>query len=101
MKNNSELREEKFAMIRRWQESGLSQIKFSEQENISYATFNYWIKQYRAKNNVDVGKGFIKLQSHSKNVGSENIFSEIIFSNGNTIRLFNALDISELKKLAS
>lgn len=101
MKNNSKLREEKFALVRRWESSGLSQRKFSEQENISYQNLNNWVKVFRKQNTELPKPGFIKIAPAENKISSEKIFSEITFVTGNCIRFFYPIEISQLKKLAS
>lgn len=101
MKNNPEHRERKLAMVRQWEASGLSQRKFSEQENISYQNLNNWVKVFR-KQNAELPKpGFIKIAPAENKISSETIFSEITFVNGNCIRFFHPIEISQLKKLTS
>jgi len=56
-----ETRELMFEQVRVWQDSGLSQKKFCEQENIPYHVFHYWYKVYRNKDKP-VGGSFVKLQ---------------------------------------
>ena len=38
--------EQKRLVYTRWQESGLSRMAFCKREQISYASFNYWHKQF-------------------------------------------------------
>lgn len=99
MKNNKELREEKFAMISRWEQSGLSQRQFCQTENLQFNHFYYWLKRYRGKNS-NKPTGFIKLISEDKPVSTRHIFSEVILANGNTIRFYQSVDGSVLKQLA-
>ena len=95
-------------MIRRWQESSLSQKQFCLDENCSMNNFQYWLKQFRKVNmpSLLVKRGgkksgkFIKLKSPEKNISSGSIFSEVVFANGNRIKFYNAMDISQLKQLA-
>ena len=101
MKNKTEIREERLGIVRRWEASGLSQRKFSAQENISYQNLNNWVKVFR-KQNMELPKpGFIKMALEENKISSETIFSEITFANGNCIRFYHPIEISQLKKLAS
>jgi hypothetical protein len=101
MKNKTEIREERLGIVRRWEASGLSQRKFSAQENISYQNLNNWVKIFRKQNTELPKAGFIKIAVAENNISQETIFSEITFANGNRIKFYNAVDISQLKKLAS
>lgn len=99
MKNNTGLREEKFAMICRWEQSGLNQRQFCQSENIPFNHFYYWLKRYRDQGN-DKAVGFIKLKSDVKPGFTGEIFSEVVFSNGNTVRFYRSVDGAVLKQLA-
>jgi len=107
MKNNLELREERFAMIRRWQESGLTQKQFCINENWTMNNFQHWLKRFRKVNLPATGENvpgekssaFVKLKMPPKNI-SGNPFSEVVFANGNSIRFYDRIEISQLKQLA-
>jgi hypothetical protein len=95
----SKRRDENFGIIRRWQLSGLSQMKFCERERIPFHRFYYWYKQFR-----DYGKeasgGFIELTS-VKALGVEpNRGTEVCFANGNRIVFHGVVGMEELRKLA-
>ena len=47
MESREQLREDRFAMIASWQQSGQSQKQFCLQNNIGYHIFHYWYKVYR------------------------------------------------------
>jgi predicted transcriptional regulator len=111
MKYNTALQEEKFVMIRRWEESGLSQRKFTQQENIAPNNFYYWLKKYRdqkqgkiASAGRKIGKEntarFIKIPVPKKLIDNSFCVSEVVFANGNRIKFYNAVEISQLKQLA-
>ncbi len=105
MKKNEELRAAKFAMLRRWEESGLSQKQFCKNEPQSSNNFHYWLKKYRSLNKKSVDphqrnpEKFIKLNTKTTISGGA-VFSEVIFSNGNRIKFYNPIEISQLKQLA-
>ena len=58
----------------RWQDSGLSRMAFCKQENINYATFNYWHKRFSPK----VQMGFTEIPLHQESDFS----AELIFPSG-------------------
>ena len=94
--------QKKFAMVRDWMESGLSQTAYAQEMNISFHQLNYWVRKYeKSKKQVEKPKGFIKLPESVKQSLPENIFSEVIFANGNRLRFYNQVDISQLKNIAS
>ena len=47
MESREQIREQQFAMITTWQQSGHSQKQFCLQNNIAYHVFHYWYKVYR------------------------------------------------------
>lgn len=97
MKIPNEIREEKFAMIRRWTESGLSQKQFCEKENVTFNNFQYWLKRFRNQHNLEKSDGFIKIQTPV----AESCAVELILLNGNRIRFFNKVEVAMIKNLAS
>ena len=53
-----------FEGISDWQQSGLTQKAWCEQNNIAYATFHYWYKRYRIQKQADQGSSsgsFVRL----------------------------------------
>jgi hypothetical protein len=100
MKNTTADKEEKFAMILRFQGSGLSGKQFAEQEHISYNNFNYWLKRYRKQYAEPSKSRFIKLPAPGK-TNTEAPFSEVVLANGNRIRFYQHVSSSELKQIAS
>ena len=47
MESKQQNRDQQFAMITAWQQSGQSQKQFCLQNNIVYHVFHYWYKIYR------------------------------------------------------
>lgn len=74
-----------------WQQSGLSRMAFCKQENINYATFNYWHKQFT----TDQPTGFaeIPIQHESE------FTSELIFPSGTRMVFHSIPSVSWLKEL--
>lgn len=100
MKSTTENREEKFAMIRRWESSGLTQKSFCLQEGIPGHHFNYWFKKFRDENGLTPSTGkFIKLKTPVKEI-ADGLYAEIIFCNGNCIRFHQQVSGMELKQMA-
>lgn len=55
-----------FEGVRLWQQSGLTQKAWCEQNNVGYGTFHYWYKQYREEGLAASGDqkpegGFVRL----------------------------------------
>ncbi len=105
MKINLEIREQKFAMLRRWEESGITQKQFAEQENISMNNFQYWLERFRKGSEPAGRQGrqksekFIKLKAPEKKVFAGNVYFEVVFANGNRVKFYNAMDVLQLKQL--
>lgn len=64
MRNSPEVREQMFKQIEEWQQSGLTQNVFCEQQSIRYHVFHYWYKRYREQqaNSHSNASPFVKLQ---------------------------------------
>jgi hypothetical protein len=61
MSRDVNVREQMFSMISTWQQSGLSQKAFCQQNNISYNVFHYWYKCFRDAQLPRRAEGFIAL----------------------------------------
>jgi len=46
-KNQKFTKEQMYAWIESWQQSGTSQNRFCKEEKISTSTFNYWLRKYK------------------------------------------------------
>lgn len=97
METPATLRNEKEEMIRRWQQSGLSQIEFCRKENISFHGFYYWKKRICKTEKKPSGK-FLKLRTAPPL--PVNIFAEVILQNGSRVVLHREVPLKELKQLA-
>jgi hypothetical protein len=97
MSKQEKTREIMFSKIREWQVSGLSQTAFCKQSNVGYGNFHYWYKRFRCVDAPDQ-VGFAPLQVSDLGVG---IFASVIFSNGHTIQLHQAVHPNYLKELLS
>ena len=95
-----------YATIERWQRSGLSQIKFSNQEQISKATFLYWLKKYRKEKEdlVDQAKSptsFIPVEVSSQDCTISSPSDHILISYPGGIQISCPVSVSaeQLKTL--
>lgn len=50
-------------LVRRWQDSGLSQAKFAAQHNLTLVKFRYWIKKF--KEPLDIEPAFVQIKGFS------------------------------------
>ena len=100
MRNQPEVREQMFKLIEQWQQSGLTQNVFCEQQSVKYHVFHYWYKRYRmqhAGEQSNVGS-FVKLQIvKSASAGSV----EINYPGGIRIIFHEPVSSNYLKALVS
>jgi hypothetical protein len=61
MPKDIQVREQKFSIITSWQQSGLSQKAYCEQNGLRYYVFHYWYKCFRNLQLPAKGEGFIPL----------------------------------------
>jgi hypothetical protein len=47
MQQDEQVREQMYAHIEQWKQSGLSQKRYCEQQAVKYHVFHYWYKLYR------------------------------------------------------
>ncbi len=52
MENREQHRQQHFAMITSWQQSGQSQKQYCRQNSIAYHVFHYWYKVYREEHST-------------------------------------------------
>ena len=98
MRSNS-IKEAKFAMIIDWQQSGLSQQQYCQEQNIVYHSFHYWYKKFRDEQTQKPERegSFIQLRPGAMN----NVpFAEFISTTGSRILFHQPVSIEYLKALA-
>ena len=99
MSSQPEVREQMFKLIEQWQQSGLTQKAFCQQQSIKYHVFHYWYKRYRehAEPQGDVSS-FVELQiAKPSSAGS----IEINYPGGIRIIFHEPVSSSYLKALIS
>jgi hypothetical protein len=101
MRNNVELRQEKFAMIERWQQSGLSAKGFCLQNNIAYSVFQYWQKKYRQDNSAEEKSSAFLQLNVSAAPGAASGGIEVIWPDGKRILFHQPVSSHYLKSIIS
>ncbi len=95
-----EARQQMFKLIEQWQQSGLTQKAFCEQQSIRYYVFHYWYKRYRMQQSgvQDNAGSFVKLQV-AKPSGTGSV--EINYPGGIRLVFHDPVSSSYLKALVS
>ena len=102
-KNRKQHKDQMYALIRKWESSGLAQLKFLEQSGISKSTFGYWRKRYLEEQQAsksDSGRLIpIKVSSDKKPSISESQSLEIIYPNGVRLLCPAGMNLASIKEL--
>ena len=100
MRNNPEVCRQMFEMIEQWQQSGLTQKAYCQQQSIKHHSFYYWYKCYRQQHPDTDNKSssFVKLRIE-KSGGTPSV--EIIFPGGIRLLFHDPVSSNYLKALIS
>ncbi|HTK20280.1 MAG TPA: hypothetical protein VL442_12220 [Mucilaginibacter sp.] len=100
MRNPPEVREQMFKLIEQWQQSGVTQNAFCQQQSIRYHVFHYWYKRYRGQHGGPQSNAasFVKLQV-AKPVFSGSV--EIYYPGGIRLVFHEPVSSNYLKALIS
>jgi hypothetical protein len=94
MENRTEVREQRFAMIVDWMQSGLSQKQFCLQSNVGYHVFHYWYKVYRLHQSSATGS-FVPVQMPAQLQAKV----EVLLADGKRIVFHQAVSADFLRAL--
>jgi len=96
MQSKEQLREQNFAMITTWQQSGLTQKEYCEQNQVTYHHFHYWYRRYRmAPENLVKNKSpFVALKPPSCSA-----HAELMFADGRRLVFHQPVSVDFLKAL--
>ncbi len=103
MKKPDQSRTERmYALVGRWQKSGLSKKAFSQKEGITYESFRYWVKKHSKESSITREgyntPGFVPLQvKPSMDIIPSNI--EITYPNGIKVNCPSTIGLGPLKML--
>ena len=98
---NKDVQEQMFNLIRGWQQSGLSQKMYCEQNGIRYHVFHYWFKRYRDKSPGNMEATFIPIQIHSPETVCSNPGIELIFDDGRRVLFHQSVSADFIKAIIS
>lgn len=97
----TEHRNRMFSLIESWQQSGLNQKIFCEQQQIAAHQFYYWYKRYRTINDIPLAsaaQGFVELHSQEPSPAAA---IEILLSCGHRIFFHQPVAASFIKAIIS
>ncbi len=100
MQRDETIREQMFAMITGWRQSGLSQKAYCEQHGIRYHVFHYWYKCFRQLPSPAKDQGFIPLKIQALNsINTASAVVELLLPDGRRLLFHQAVTSDYLKAL--
>jgi hypothetical protein len=97
MHSKEEVKQQMFDKIVQWQQSGLTQKAYCQQNNIAYHVFHYYYGRFRIKDN-DESSSFIKLQVAPCYVSAH---TELVLPDGKRLLFHQGVSADFLKVLIS
>lgn len=98
---DQEVQKQMFAMVSDWQQSGLSQKLFCEQNGIRYHVFHYWYKRFRDSQAVNKEATFIPLQIKPLQTVSANAGIELLLTDGRRLLFHQPVSTDFIKAIIS
>ncbi len=96
MQGKADIKQQLFAKITQWQQSGLTQKAFCQQNDIAYHVFHYYYGRFRSK--VNAPSSFIKLQVAPDYVSTH---TELVLPDGKRLLFHQGVSADFLKALIS
>jgi hypothetical protein len=97
-KSRVNIQQKMFSVIEEWNKSSLPIKEFCIQHQIANATFHYWLKKYR---NKDQQKPDVFIPVRVKPITPGPVFAELSFPDGRKFTFYQSLDSSFVKTLLS
>jgi hypothetical protein len=97
-KSRVNIQQKMFGVIEEWNKSGLRIKEFCVQHQLVNATFHYWLKKYRNKEQQNP-VGFIPVRVKAITTGP--VFAELSLPDGRKFTFYQSLDCSFVKTLLS
>ncbi len=102
MHKNEATREQMFKTVSIWQQSGLSQKSFCEQNGIRYHVFHYWYKCFRDLHSPTKDEGFIPIKIQRFNtVNTASAHAELVLPDGRRLVFHQPVSSDYFKDLIS
>lgn len=86
-------------LVETWKQSGLTQIQFAREHNLSLSTFRYWVYKSRRLDVTDASSGFVRLSGNDFSLGSTPGEIRLHYPNGVWLSLPGNTPVSVLKTL--
>lgn len=100
MRYDEQTQQQMKAMISAWQQSGLSQKVYCQQNAVRYHVFHYWYKRFREALPTKAAEGFIPLQfTPAPPVDTGAVHSELLLPGGTRIVFYQPVAVEYLKAL--
>lgn len=100
MRHDDQHREKMFSLIEAWQQSGLSQRAYCEQNAVRYSLFHYWYSRYRqGQPTAEEPGGFLSLNVQPSAPGA--VVVELLPVDGKRIIFHQGVSAEYLKALIS
>jgi hypothetical protein len=101
MQYNKNTQEKMFAMVVGWQQSGLSQKVYCEQNQIRYHVFHYWYKRYRDEQSSSSEPAFIPLNVKPSFLDPTCANIEVVLADGKRVLFHQAVSSDFLRAVIS
>ncbi|MCY7420196.1 MAG: hypothetical protein LH478_00400 [Chitinophagaceae bacterium] len=102
MQKNEVTREQMFSMITSWQQSGLTQKAYCEQNGIRYHVFHYWYKCFRNLQSPAKDEGFVPLSIQSSQIiNDSSAHVELLLPDGKRLLFHQPVSSNYLKAIIS
>lgn len=102
MQKDIQVREQMFNMITSWQQSGLSQKVYCEQNGIRCHVFHYWYKCFRQSQSSSKDEGFIQIKMQPSNtINTGSAHAELLLPDGKRLLFHHGVSSDFLKALIS
>ena len=91
-----------FEDINRWQQSGLSQKAWCDQNNFPYSSFHYWYRRFRNQqtgNKQITGDGFVQLRIQDRQSNAP--WCELLLGNGHKVFFHQPVSAEFIRSLLS
>lgn len=97
MQSKEEVKQQMFDKIEQWQQSGLTQKAYCQQNDIPYHVFHHYYRRYRSKDKNDE-PSFIKLHPAPSYVP---VHTELVLTDGKRLLFHQGVSPDYLKALIS